>query len=94
MIKIDEYGISADNYGYVVGVVRTKKIIKDGVESEVEYIANGCYPTTIKDAVRTILKKKQLELVQSTDMSLNTLLQGLDSLQQRFESILQQAIKE
>lgn len=94
MVKIiNGWELHTNAYGYVLQYNTGKKIInKDGSENVV--YSRTKYPKDIKQALRIIKREMIIDYVQNNDTTLSNLISYLDNLEDRFEQLLKDIIKE
>ena len=86
MIRIMDYGISANDTCFTVGKVKTSTNKNTGETSEV--ISSPAYTTTIKGAFEIIRKKLLQETVQSLDCDLAEAIKVIKEKEEEFYSLL------
>lgn len=94
MIRVKGYAIDADERQYIAGVVKTRKVKKDGVEVDEEYIANPRYYTKLSDAFAGLLEIEKRKLVSDSDWHPAVFLEHLTCLHEEFAALLKSALKE
>lgn len=87
MIKINEkWGICADNNGYQVGIMTEITDLKTGKPKIV--LKDVTYPSTIQSAIKSIMRKEQLDIVRKKDMTLQEAVNEFNRLYVKFEGLL------
>lgn len=94
MIRVGDYVIDADQYGYTVGtsVIKQEKR-KDGTV-KVERIENARYYNTLQDALQGVREAYRRNLVQSMDKPLNEALTALTEQERAFRELLSSKMDE
>ena len=86
MIKIGNFGITADSHGYTVGKVSTIKDKKTGEESEV--ITSAKYYPNLQGCLRCIRKQMHFEAIKGFEGDMNAAIQLLNATDERFEALI------
>ena len=94
MVKtIDGWELHTNAYGYVLQYNTGKITIdKDGNKSIV--YAKTKYPKDIKQALKIIKREMIIDHIQNNDIILSDLIEYLDDLENRFDQLLKDVIKE
>lgn len=87
MIRIGEYGIMADNSGFVVGKVARRLDKKTGIE--VESLSAPRYFSNLQGCLRELRKKAHLEAIEQYDGDLTGAIAVLDEANMKFESLIE-----
>jgi len=77
MIRYKDYAISSDNYGYQIYKIKTNKDDKSDNYGK-EYLGDATYHSTFVQALTSILKQEQRNIISSTEEM--TLEQGIKAL--------------
>ena len=91
MLKIYDYGIDADAFGYVMGKIATRKT-KDG-ELE-EYITRPKYYRSLSAACEGVFKAEVRKVIHEEEMTLNSLVERIDAMHKEFRAMCETVFKE
>lgn len=81
MILLYDYGITANNYSYIVGKVHKRK--NGGIS-----LYDKVYPNTLVQCLKHIYKKREYDLVSNNDLSLLDAISQIEKLQNDFTNKL------
>jgi len=85
MIRINDWGIDADNRCYTIGKPKTRKT-KDGEE---EYLADAKYYSTLPAALNGIMEAERRNLVHSQDMTLKEAVERIRACDDRMAELFE-----
>ena len=92
MIKIREFGITADSHGYTVGKLSVYKDKKTGDETEI--LTASRYFGNLQGCLRYIRKQMHLEAMKLFDGTIGDAIDMLDEIDEKFERLIAGAEKE
>ena len=92
MIRIGEYGIAADNSGFVVGKITRRIDKKTGIK--VESLSGPRYFSNLQGCLRELRKKGHLEAIEAYDGDLAGAVVVLDEANMKFERLIEGVEKE
>lgn len=88
MIRIvDKYGIDVSDKCYVAGKIGKQIDKKTG--SEIEYIQNPAYCTSVQSALNAIRKRMQMDALRNMNGDLETATNKIRALDERFEQMIE-----
>lgn len=88
MIRVvDKYGIEVGDKCYAAGKIGKQTDKKTG--KEIEYIQNPAYCTSVRSALKAIRKRMQLDALKNMDCALETAINEIRALDERFEKLVE-----
>lgn len=88
---IDKYGIEVGDKCYAAGKIGKQKVTDKNTKTttEVEYIQNPAYCTSVRSALKAIRKRMQLDALKNMDCALETAINEIRALDERFEKLVE-----
>ena len=83
---LGKYGIEVSDKCYAAGKIGKQTDKKTGVEFD--YIQNPAYCTSIQSALKAIRKRMQLDALKNIDGELETAINEIRALDERFEKLI------
>lgn len=84
---LGKYGIEVGDKCYAAGKIGKQTDKKTG--QEFDYIQNPAYCTSIQSALKAVRKRMQMEALKNTDGELETAINEIRALDERFEKLIE-----
>lgn len=91
MLKLYDYGIDADAFGYIMGKIATRTN-KDGVEEE--YITRPKYYSKLSAACDGVFKAEVRKVIHEEEVTLQSLVERIETMHKEFRAMCETVFKE
>lgn len=88
---LGKYGIEVSDKCYAAGKIGKQKVTDKNtkITTEIDYIQNPAYCTSIQSALKAIRKRMQLDALKNIDGELETAINEIRALDERFEKLIE-----
>lgn len=88
---IGKYGIEVSDKCYAAGKIGKQKVTDKNtkITTEVDYIQNPAYCTSVRNALNAIRKRMQMDALKNVDGDLETAINEMRTLDERFEKMIE-----
>lgn len=86
------YGLDSDGTTLMLGRIAKRENKKTGKVEE--YILKPIYPSSIKDAIRSLFKIKQREIIAEENLTFEEFFSKLEKIYEDFEKLLGNRVKD
>ena len=90
MIRINDWGIDADNRCYTIGKTKTRITKKGDVE---EYLADAKYFSSLTGALNGIVEAERKNIVHSQDVTLQEAIEMIRESDERMQELFWSVLK-
>lgn len=92
MIKVlGKYGIEVGDKCYAAGKIGKQKVTDKNtkITTEVDYIQNPAYCTSVQSALKAIRKRMQMDALKNIDGDIETAINEIRAIDERFEKMVE-----